>query len=184
VFDDKRSKKVVLVAHCVLNQNAISDGTADFPSQFEEVVELLMANHVGIVQLPCPECLCLGLDRRDPTGGQRELLSENTRIRSLMTEGDCVAKVRSEGAQIVARIEDYLSHGFQVMGLIGIDRSPSCGVETTSIGGREAPGAGVLVEAIRERLRAKGIPLELIGVKTSKVEESLEKVQVLLRRPA
>ncbi|CAG8999029.1 MAG: hypothetical protein CENE_00993 [Candidatus Celerinatantimonas neptuna] len=30
MFEDKRSKKVVLIAHCLLNQNAISDGTADY----------------------------------------------------------------------------------------------------------------------------------------------------------
>ena len=28
MFTDGRSKKVVFVAHCLLNQNSISDGTA------------------------------------------------------------------------------------------------------------------------------------------------------------
>ena len=39
MFDDARSKRVVVLAHCLLNQNAISDGTADLPSQFDEIVE-------------------------------------------------------------------------------------------------------------------------------------------------
>ncbi len=32
MFHDGRSKKVVFVAHCFLNQNAISDGTAVYPA--------------------------------------------------------------------------------------------------------------------------------------------------------
>ena len=30
MFTDGRSKKVIFLAHCLLNQNSISDGTADF----------------------------------------------------------------------------------------------------------------------------------------------------------
>lgn len=31
MFNDGRSKKVIFIAHCLLNQNAISDGTAVYP---------------------------------------------------------------------------------------------------------------------------------------------------------
>jgi len=31
MFNDNRSKKVILVSHCLLNQNSISDGTRIFP---------------------------------------------------------------------------------------------------------------------------------------------------------
>lgn len=32
MFNDQRSKRVVFAAHCILNQNAISDGTLDYPA--------------------------------------------------------------------------------------------------------------------------------------------------------
>ncbi len=32
MFTDGRSRRVVFVAHCFLNQNAISDGTAVWPA--------------------------------------------------------------------------------------------------------------------------------------------------------
>ena len=35
MFTDGRSKKVVFIAHCILNQNSISDGTAVFPAAFK-----------------------------------------------------------------------------------------------------------------------------------------------------
>lgn len=59
MFDDARSKRVIVLSHCLLNRNSISDGTADFPGQFTEIIELLMANCIGMIQLPCPELLCL-----------------------------------------------------------------------------------------------------------------------------
>lgn len=39
MFNDGRSKKVVFVAHCFLNQNSISDGTAIYPAANKDVVD-------------------------------------------------------------------------------------------------------------------------------------------------
>jgi len=86
MFNDARSKKIIIVAHCLLNQNSISDGTADFPSQFVKIINLLMTNNIGIIQLPCPELTCLGLDRQDKYGAKRDLLLENSRIRNLLVK--------------------------------------------------------------------------------------------------
>ena len=51
MFEDGRSKKVVFIAHCFLNQNAISDGTAVYPAMFRNVIELFM--RADIVSLKC-----------------------------------------------------------------------------------------------------------------------------------
>ena len=63
MFNDGRSKRVVLVAHCFLNQNSISDGTAVYPAAFKDLVVFFLNADIGIVQMPCPELCCLGLDR-------------------------------------------------------------------------------------------------------------------------
>ena len=182
MFADNRSRKLIVVAHCLLNQNSISDGTADFPSQFDEVVELLMENEVGLIQLPCPELSCLGLARQDPAGAQRDLLSENTRIRGLMTEPQNISKLRAKAEDVVEQLEEYRRYGFEVLGLVGINRSPSCGVETTTQNAREEQGPGVFIEVLKETLRQKGIALEMIGVKTSQAGESVARVKALLER--
>ena len=70
MFADGRSRKVVFLAHCLLNQNAISDGTAVYPAAFRELVQFFLEHQVGIVQLPCPELCCLGLDRGNRLGAQ------------------------------------------------------------------------------------------------------------------
>jgi hypothetical protein len=42
MFNDKRSKRVLLVAHCVLNQNARLDRCAHYPGAIREVAVLLI----------------------------------------------------------------------------------------------------------------------------------------------
>ena len=71
MFTDGRSRRVVFLAHCLLNQNAISDGTAEVPAAHREILRTVLDARVGVVQLPCPELCCLGLDRGDPKGGER-----------------------------------------------------------------------------------------------------------------
>ena len=180
MFTDSRSKKIVLVAHCILNQNSISDGTADLPGTFQDVVILLLDSDVGIIQMPCPELLCLGLDRGDPHGEERNVVVENTRIRKALKEESSYKKIDSLVDQVVFQIEEYLKHDFMVKGIIGVNRSPSCGVETTSMNKEEVPGKGVFIDTLEEKLSEKEIDIKIIGVKTSEIDKSIDKVKRLL----
>jgi len=54
MFTDKRSKRVVLCLHCLLNHNARIDGCAYYPGAMTEIVQVLMEAGVGVVQMPCP----------------------------------------------------------------------------------------------------------------------------------
>jgi predicted secreted protein len=65
LFNDTRSKSIVFIAYCILNQNSISDGTASYPGYMKEILELLISYDLGIIQMPCPELHCLGLDREN-----------------------------------------------------------------------------------------------------------------------
>lgn len=180
MFTDKRSKKIILVSHCLLNQNSISDGTADFPSQFQEIVSYLMSQHIGIIQLPCPELLCLGLDRGDPMSHTRPLLQENTRIREKLSDSHCLDQLNHEADKIIQQIEEYKKHGFRVLGLIGVNRSPSCGIDSTTRDGVEVQGKGVFAAVLSEALSRHGIVLPMSGIKTSEIEDSIAKVHSML----
>jgi predicted secreted protein len=130
-----------------------------------------------MIQLPCPELLCLGLDRRDRNGAKRPLLDENTRIRELMSEKGHITVLRNKAAEILKQIQDYQQYGFQILGVIGVNRSPSCGIETTTRNGEEQAGQGVFMEVFSETLSTNGISLRMIGTKTSEKERSLEKIR-------
>lgn len=182
MFSDYRSKKVVLVSHCILNQNAISDGTADYPATNESVLNLLIQSKVGMIQMPCPETLCLGLDRGDTHGAEREVVVENTRIRYELGQDKSIEKLNSLADQIVFQVEEYVKNGFSVAGVIGINRSPSCGVNTTSKNNKEVNGEGVFIERLRNKLKEKGININMIGIKALETEEALISIKNLLNK--
>ena len=178
MFTDGRSKKVIFLAHCLLNQNAISDGTAVCPAAFGELIQLLLDHEVGVVQMPCPELCCLGLDRGDVHGADRPVVEENTRIRRAM-EKDGPRQKREALADLVAeQVQEYHKHGFQVLGIVGANRSPNCGVETTSDFDREVEGRGAFMDAIAQRLEAAGISVPMLGLKGS--DGAAQKVAALL----
>ena len=178
MFTDGRSKRVLFVAHCLLNQNAISDGTADYPACHADIVRMLLDAQVGIVQMNCPELCCLGLDRGNVHGAERPVVEENTRIRRAMEE-DGPRQKREALADLVAeQVQEYHKYGFQVLGIVGANRSPNCGVETTSDFDREVEGRGAFMEAIAQRLEAAGISVPMLGLKGS--DGAAQKVAALL----
>ena len=180
MFTDARSKNILFVAHCLLNQNSISDGTATYPGSVKHVMALLLESEIGIVQLPCPELNCLGLDRGNPDGGKSPVLIENTRIRAAMSQKAAQAKLRALVGPLVFQISEYRKYGFNIKGIVGINRSPSCGVESTSRNNQEVAGRGLFMEALRCELEENGISLRMAGVKDSEPEESLTTIRNLL----
>ena len=180
MFTDGRSREVLFVAHCVLNQNSISDGTADFPGMIREVVDVLRNSDVGVVQMPCPELMCLGLDRGNPEGAASPVVVENTRIRGMLEREQAAGKIEMLAGQVIHQISEYSKHGFQVRGIVGINRSPSCGVETTSRHDREVKGQGVFIEALNRELELRGLEVKIAGIKASAPEEAAWIVENLI----
>jgi hypothetical protein len=52
---DARSRRVVFLSHCLLNQNTRYLGGAFRPGAVEEVVDRFKDEGIGIHQMPCPE---------------------------------------------------------------------------------------------------------------------------------
>ena len=180
MFSDTRSRTVVFVAHCVLNQNSISDGTADYPGAIREILELLCASDVGIVQLPCPELICLGLDRGNVYGSASPVVEENTRIRRMMGNDSATEKLKRLVDDVVFQILEYRRYGFEIRGVVGINRSPSCGVETTSKDNMEVEGEGVFIEVLRSELDEKGIEIKMVGIRASEPAKAVRTIQNLI----
>ncbi|MDD4311429.1 MAG: 2-thiouracil desulfurase family protein [Eubacteriales bacterium] len=182
MFSDQRSKRIVFVSHCILNQNSISDGTADYPGTNASVLKLLMESNVGIIQLPCPELLCLGLDRGDICGGERDVVVENTRIRHQLENERSRETLHRLVDQILFQIQEYIKNGFTIVGLVGINRSPSCGIETTSKNDQEVCGEGVFIEVLKNELARNGIQIDMVGIKALEPNEATLSIQRMLHQ--
>ena len=178
MFEDCRSRRVIFLAHCLLNQNSISDGTAVYPAAFKDVLRLLMEADIGVVQLPCPELCCLGLDRGDEKGAERPVTAENTRIRRELQRGEPARRLEALVGYAMYQLEEYRRHGFEILGIVGVNRSPSCGVETTSDNDAEIPGMGLFMGRLAERLAEAGASVPMLGLKAS--DDAASRLKALL----
>lgn len=164
-FDDKRSRKVIFVAHCVINQNARCNGSAETPSAIPGIPELLLKKRIGIIQMPCPELGCLGLGR------------EGLIYDQLSTPGNR-RFLRTIARDVAYQIRQYRKQGFRVLGIMGIDCSPSCGVECHAYNGEE-PGKGAFMEELTEVLDKEGLQLPVFGVRDAEPEKALAWIEEL-----
>ncbi|HEY5483756.1 MAG TPA: hypothetical protein VIK31_08090 [Propionibacteriaceae bacterium] len=153
----ERSRRVVAVAHCHLNVNTKVRGLAGYPGVRADVVTPLIAQGVGIIQLPCPEATFLGMKRWGMTVEQYDTPAYRRHCRKIL---------RPVVDTLVALSED----GCTIESLLGVEGSPSCGVETTCggyTGGEieEAPaqkaarvqGHGILIDELRAMMADVGL---------------------------
>ena len=189
---DERLRRVAFVSHCLLNENVRYLGGAFKAGAVPEVVTGLLQAGVGISQMPCPEQRAWG-------GVLKRLLlraygSRWTPLyllrRPLMRL--FVAYTRLAYARLargVAReIADYQRSGYEVVGVIGVGSSPSCGVSHTldmrrsleviaacpiasidrttmneqAVAGCRAPGEGIFTQELRRRLDRSGIRVPFV----------------------
>ncbi len=180
MFDDQRSKKIIFVAHCVLNQNAKIDRCGRYPGAIVEVAQALISSGVGIVQMPCPEIMALGLDRQVEQGKSSTIEAEDERVAELMRQETNQSICRKVAADLVYQIMQYQRNGFCVLGVLGMNGSPTCGVETRWGNMREEKGNGVLIEALVKKCEAAQISLPMRGIKAQEPEDALKKLKDLL----
>jgi predicted secreted protein len=169
---DPRSRKVLFLSHCILNQNSRIVGCADFPAVFEPLLLYLQKSRLGLIQMPCPELYCLGLGRTD--------------VRPGLESNGGMARMEFLIDDLIFTIREYLFQGFRVVGILGKEGSPACGVTTTWRDERIQDGEGVWVEEIRKRLAREQLDVPMIGVLDHQQEKTIEwlerEVQGLDRR--
>ena len=69
---------------------------------------------------------------------------------------------------------------FEIKGVIGINRSPSCGVDSTSKDNQEVEGKGVFMEALHKKLRSYGMHVNMNGIKAFEIDRAVRTVKKLL----
>lgn len=161
---DKRSGKIVVLSHCLLNVHSLEDNLAIYRGLEEEVIELLIKKGVGIYQIPCPEMELSGIFRK-----------------ALPKESYDHPKIRSVyhklGEKITHALEWYVKKGYEIKAVLGAEGSPTCGIDLVGKwkknvkGKREFPkdvefvsGMGVFMEEFKSSLAKKNMNPEWIGI--------------------
>lgn len=132
---DERSRRVVLVSHCLLNENARYAGGATRAGAVAEIVDELIAAGHGIHQMPCPERVAWGgVLKRHSTRIYGSKGTPLYTVRAVLLGAFVLwtrAIYRRLARQVARDVADYERSGIAVVGFVGVGASPSCGVRDT-----------------------------------------------------
>ena len=172
--DDRRSKRMVAVINCVVNHNARAEGAAKYPGINHDVVDVLRKHEVGVIQMPCPEMVCLGLPRTREPG---------VSIRDIMDTPEGRSCCRKLSVSVVDAIEEFRRNGYTVAAVLGGDvGSPGCAVPfPPPEDGAQVPGSGLgaFTKALLDELRRRDIRVPIRGIRDSARETMLEDIEWL-----
>ena len=142
-------EEVLVISHCLLNPIVRVKGVK--PAR---PIDTWGAN---VIQLPCPEAMFFGMRRREITKDQLDHPAYRRFCREIFTH-------------IADLLEDLSARGVNIK-IVGVPKSPSCGVEITSVGGepgkikefhhRHEPGPGVFMEEIMKELKKRNVKFEI-----------------------
>lgn len=167
-------KRIAFVAHCILNtaskvvlynQDEI-DAEETLRKKF---IAQALENDIQLIQLPCPEFTLYGAKRWGHVSNQFDNIFFRSHCRKILTP-------------IVEQLEEYLANEnfFEVLGFVGVDGSPSCGVDYTcyadwygAFEDREGleetlsqcslgNGSGVLISTLKEMLAEIGLSKKIV----------------------
>jgi predicted secreted protein len=163
------SKKVVFVPHCILNQNVRALGKEKSNGTIKEVVNFFAEAEVGIIQLPCPEV--------EFDGG----LERNFKTKEAYSNEIYRKHCREISLEVLKTIKKYLDKEYKVLGILGIEFSPTCGVYRVESGKKIIPGKGVLFEELEKEMQRENFQVPIIAVNLNNVYSTLEKLSLLLK---
>lgn len=177
---DSQNKKqqILIVSHCFFNdavklKNQNADDMKKERRLKRAFITQMLSQDIEFIQLPCPEFILYGSRRWGHAASQFNTPHFRREAR-LMLE------------PIVMQLEEYnqFPKQYEILGILGIDGSPSCGVNYTYDGdwggelgdGEHLPqvlqtlekisGPGVLMEVLKEMLDEKHLPVRLYSLDT------------------
>jgi len=129
---DNRGKRVIFLSHCLLNENTRYLGGAKCEAGVNDIIGQLQSQGIGIVQMPCPEQMFWGgiLKRKMLMGYgiNHSILKFFRKIYVNYFIWQTKLNYQELANQIAHQIKDYIDLDFEVLGIMGIKGSPSCGV--------------------------------------------------------
>lgn len=135
-YDDQRAKKIVFLNHCLLNVNARGPGVAFRTGPSTELIQIFLKNDLGMIQLPCCECLGWGGAARKEFDKFIPIVINAVRyhwfpllvpvLKASLSSFNRLGK--REAVKVADRMQDYLEQGYKIYGVVGMDDSPTCAV--------------------------------------------------------
>lgn len=139
-----RSKRIVFISNCIINQNVVVNPLARAKGPYKDIIKTIMNHNIGIHQISCPEFEYLGLSRPPMTKQEYD----TSGYRSLC---------KNIALNTLEVLKEYLEHDYNIIGIIGINCSPSCSIHGEM---------GIMMEEFLEVTEREDIYLNTIDVPT------------------
>ncbi len=178
----KRKKSIVLLCHCLLNCNSKIAGISDYEGAQKDILKYFIDKGYGIMQLPCPEITMYGVKRWGHVKEQFDTPYFRKHCKTIFLP-------------ILEQLKDYEKNGYKIKALIGVDGSPSCGINKTcssALWGGEVgteyklddklkdlkmiDASGVFIEEILILLKENKINIKFIAVDENDINSSVPKM--------
>lgn len=143
-----RRKKIIVLSHCILNQNSVVHPLARAKGAYTAIVQKILNEEIGMIQLPCPELLHLGEDRPPTTKKDYDTPEFRQLCKTLLQNP-------------MLQIKEYQRNGYEILGILGINESPTCSL---------LEERGILMEEFESALEREQIELPTLGVPTDYLE--------------
>lgn len=127
-------KKIALISHCVLNNYC------ELPEASEifrkKTLEILTDKNISMIQLPCPELCYQGLKRESILPGTETAEKYQRYCENLLDP-------------IIKNLEEYRQYNIEIVGVVGIETSPSCSVKDST---------ALMMELLFQEMKQRKIP--------------------------
>ena len=184
IMRDIKNKNILIVSHCILNGHSKVESFCEKKEREEarkKIVKFIIENDIGIIQLPCPELIMYGTRRWGHVKDQ----FDTPHFREVC---------RNQLKTYLQQIKEYINNGYKILGILGIDGSPSCGVDLTCKGQwggeigsnpnlletikgiRYEKEKGILMEEIEDILKENDIKIEMFGFSLQNADSICKKI--------
>ncbi len=162
--------KILIVSHCILNTSSkvISNNSTENQKEAdhrEKLMNYVIKNNIQLIQLPCPEFLVYGSRRWGHVKEQFDHPFFRKQCKEMLIP-------------VVMQLKEYAScpERFEVLAIVAIDGSPSCGSRLTCRGdwGGELSDCPDFDNKIRSLHLANGSGIFMEEVKKLLAEENLD----------
>lgn len=133
-------------------------------------MEELLRQEVNIVQMPCPEARYGGYGQGLKRGPKGILQYDTPEFRGVCEQAS---------GEVLEMIRAIIDSGYEVVGILGMEYSPSCSVKLQYTDKGTMHRQGLYIEALHNKLAEAGIDVPFIGINRRGIKVTLERIRGL-----
>lgn len=172
---DERSKKFIFVPFCVLCQAFQAQGIVryGYKAVMKPVTDILIANDINIIQMPCPESQLGGILEGLKRGPKSITGYDTDTFRTLC---------KKLAIKLVEMINGIQNSGYIILGILGVEFSPSCSIKLQYSNKGTYHRPGIFIEEIQNELKRKGLEIPFLGINRRGMKKTIRELEKLIHR--